>query len=175
MVTTDAGGKTDTTGKEETKEDDGGSAEAHGRIRGIFVLLGIMISQAFMLAGFLLVALYFVFDVLSRKEYEYILDGKTLTIDVIYGKRYRKTAHIIDMTEMEVTAPNRHEAVAKYRKDGGGVRLPKFDYTSYEDDIPYYTMIVIEDREKKNCCLISIRNCCLHSKNSILLRFCIKW
>ena len=68
-----------------------------------FVLLGIMISQAFMLAGFLLVALYFVFDVLSRKEYEYILDGKTLTIDVIYGKRYRKTAHIIDMTEMEVT------------------------------------------------------------------------
>lgn len=79
-----------------------------------------MISQAFMLAGFLLVALYFVFDVLSRKEYEYILDGKTLTIDVIYGKRYRKTAHIIDMTEMEVTAPNRHEAVAKYRKDGAG-------------------------------------------------------
>ena len=118
-----------------------------------FVLLGIMISQAFMLAGFLLVALYFVFDVLSRKEYEYILDGKTLTIDVIYGKRYRKTAHIIDMTEMEVTAPNRHEAVAKYRKDGGGVRLPKFDYTSNEDDIPYYTMIVIEDREKKKLLL----------------------
>ena len=118
-----------------------------------FVLLGIMISQAFMLAGFLLVALYFVFDVLSRKEYEYILDGKTLTIDVIYGKRYRKTAHIIDMTEMEVTAPNRHEAVAKYRKDVGGVRLPKFDYTSYEDDIPYYTMIVIEDREKKKLLL----------------------
>lgn len=118
-----------------------------------FVLLGIMISQAFMLAGFLLVALYFVFDVLSRKEYEYILDGKTLTIDVIYGKRYRKTAHIIDMTEMEVTAPNRHEAVANYRKDGGGVRLPKFDYTSYEDDIPYYTMIVIEDREKKKLLL----------------------
>ena len=118
-----------------------------------FVLLGIMISQAFMLAGFLLVALYFVFDVLSRKEYEYILDGKTLTIDVIYGKRYRKPAHIIDMTEMEVTAPNRHEAVAKYRKDGGGVRLPKFDYTSYEDDFPYYTMIVIEDREKKKLLL----------------------
>ena len=81
-----------------------------------FVLLGIMISQAFMLAGFLLVALYFVFDVLSRKEYEYILDGKTLTIDVIYGKRYRKTAHIIDMTEMEVTAPNRQSTA----KTGAG-------------------------------------------------------
>ena len=137
MVTTDAGGKTDTTGKEETKEDDGGSAEAHGRIRGIFCA-----AWDHDLTG-----------MLSRKEYEYILDGKTLTIDVIYGKRYRKTAHIIDMTEMEVTAPNRHEAVAKYRKDGGGVRLPKFDYTSYEDDIPYYTMIVIEDREKKKLLL----------------------
>ena len=52
-----------------------------------------------------------------------------------------------------MTAPHRHEAVAKYRKDGGGVRLPKFDYTSYEDDIPYYTMIVIEDREKKKLLL----------------------
>ena len=127
-----------------------------GVLRKLMVVFGVffvLISQAFMLAGFLLVALYFVFDVLSRKEYEYILDGKTLTIDVIYGKRYRKTAHIIDMTEMEVTAPNRHEAVAKYRKDGGGVRLPKFDYTSYEDDIPYYTMIVIEDREKKKLLL----------------------
>ena len=130
MVTTDAGGKTDTTGKEETKEDDGGSAEAHGRIRGIFCaawdhdLTGIYVGG--------------------------LSSGGT---DVIYGKRYRKTAHIIDMTEMEVTAPNRHEAVAKYRKDGGGVRLPKFDYTSYEDDIPYYTMIVIEDREKKKLLL----------------------
>ncbi|MFR6458572.1 MAG: hypothetical protein ACLUPG_19165 [Roseburia faecis] len=79
MVTTDAGGKTDTTGKEETKEDDGVLRKLMVVFGVFFVLLGIMISQAFMLAGFLLVALYFVFDVLSRKEYEYILDGKTLS------------------------------------------------------------------------------------------------
>lgn len=114
----------------------------------IFVLMGIMISQAFMLAGFLLVLLYFVFDVFSNKEYEYTLEDNKLEIDVIYGKRYRKNAHVIDLQEMEVTAPNWHESVAKYKKNGGTEKLPKYDYTSYEEDTPYYTMIVIEDRQK---------------------------
>ena len=36
----------------------------------IFILLGIMISQGFMLPGFLLVLLYFFYSVLSQKEYE---------------------------------------------------------------------------------------------------------
>lgn len=36
-----------------------------------FVILGITISQSFMLAGFLLAALYFVYDVFSQKDYEY--------------------------------------------------------------------------------------------------------
>ena len=43
---------------------------------------------------------------------------------------------------------NRHQAVAKYRKDAGGVKLPKYDYTSYEEDTPYYTMIIMENRTK---------------------------
>ena len=49
----------------------------------IFVLMGIMISQAFMLAGFLLVLMYFAFDVFSNKEYEYTLEDNKLEIDVI--------------------------------------------------------------------------------------------
>ena len=69
-----------------------------------FVLLGIAISQGFMLPGFLLVVLYFGYDVYSQKEYEYRLENRKFTIDVILGKRYRKTAHILDLTEMEVTA-----------------------------------------------------------------------
>ena len=40
----------------------------------LFVLMGIVISQAFMLAGFLLVLLYFVYDIFSQKEYEYIME-----------------------------------------------------------------------------------------------------
>ena len=114
----------------------------------VILLLGVTISQGFMLPGFLLVALYFGYDVFSQKEYEYRLEGRRLTIDVILGKRYRKTAHILELSEMEVTAPNRHEAVAKYRRDVGGVKLPKYDYTSYEEDTPYYTMIAMENRTK---------------------------
>ena len=52
-----------------------------------------------------------------------------------------------------MTAPHYHEKVAKYKKNSGTEKLKKYDYTSYEDDIPYYTMIVIEDREKKKLLL----------------------
>lgn len=113
-----------------------------------FVILGITISQSFMLAGFLLAALYFVYDVFSQKDYEYTLESDTLTIDVIYGKKYRKTVHVLDLREMEVTAPHWHESVAKYKKNGGTEKLKKYDYTSYDDDVPYYTMIVKEDGNK---------------------------
>lgn len=114
----------------------------------IFVLMGIMISQGFMLPGFLLVALYFFYDVFSQKEYEYKLEDNKFTIDVILGKRYRKNAHELDIKDLEVVAPNWHDAVAKYRKDGGSVKLRKYDYTSYDPDIPYYTMIILEEKEK---------------------------
>ena len=114
----------------------------------VFLLLGIMISQGFMLPGFLLVVLYFFYSVLSQREYEYVLEGQTLTIDVILGKRYRRTAHILELNTMEATAPSRHEAVARYRKDTGTIQLPKYDYTSYEEDTPFYTMIVMENRQK---------------------------
>lgn len=52
-----------------------------------FLLLGIMISQGFMLPGFLLVALYFFYDIFSQKEYEYTMEDNTLTIDIILGRR----------------------------------------------------------------------------------------
>lgn len=113
-----------------------------------FILLGIMISQGFMLPGFLLVVLYFFYSVLSQKEYEYVLEGGTLTIDVILGRRYRHTAHILELHTMEVTAPSGHSAVAKYRRGTGTEKLAKYDYTSYEEDTPYYTMIIMENRQK---------------------------
>ena len=114
----------------------------------IFVIMGIAISQSFMLAGFLLAALYFVFDIFSQKDYEYTLENDTLSIDVIYGKKYRKTAHVLELKNMEVTAPHWHESVARYKKNGGTEKLKKYDYTSYDDDTPYYTMIIREDGHK---------------------------
>lgn len=114
----------------------------------LFVVMGITISQGFMLSGFLAAGLYFIYDVLSRKEYEYVLEGGRFQISVIYGGRYRREAHELDLKDMEVVAPSRHEKVAAYLKEGGSVRLPKYDYTSYEESVPYYTMIVMEDRRK---------------------------
>ena len=114
----------------------------------VFVVMGITISQAFMLAGFCLAGLYFIYGTFCQRDYEYIMENEQLTIDVIYGKKYRRTAHILDLNEMEVTAPNWHQAVAKYKKNGGTEQLKKFDYTSYDDNIPYYTMIIKEDGRK---------------------------
>ena len=89
-----------------------------------------------------------IFAVFSRKDYEYTLENDVLTIDVIYGKKYRKTAHILELRNMEVTAPHWHESVARYKKNGGTEKIKKYDYTSYDDDVPYYTMIVTEDGNK---------------------------
>ena len=114
----------------------------------IFVIMGIAISQSFMLAGFLLAALYFVFDIFSQKDYEYTLENDLLSIDVIYGKKYRKTAHVLELKDLEVVAPHWHESVARYKKNGGTEQLKKFDYTSYDDNTPYYTMIIKEDGRK---------------------------
>ena len=114
----------------------------------IFILMGIMISQAFMLAGFLLLALYFLYDIFSQRDYEYTMENGELTIDVIYGNKYRRTAHELDLRQLEVVAPHWHQAVEKYKKNGGTEHLKKFDYTSYEDDTPYYTMIIKEDGHK---------------------------
>ena len=114
----------------------------------IFVIMGSAISQSFMLAGFLLAALYFVFDIFSQKDYEYTLENDQLSIDVIYGKKYRKTAHVLELKELEVVAPHWHESVAKYKKNGGTEQLKKYDYTSYDDNTPYYTMIIKEDGRK---------------------------
>ena len=49
----------------------------------IFVLMGITISQAFMLPGFLLALLYFVYDIFSQRDYEYIMENGQLTIDAV--------------------------------------------------------------------------------------------
>ena len=114
----------------------------------LFILMGIVFSRGFMLPGFLMALLYFVYDVFGQRGYEYTLENGTLPIDVIYGKRYRKNRHELNLQELEVLAPNWHDAVAKYRIKGGTVRLPKFDYTSYDDDIPYYTMIITENKKK---------------------------
>ena len=103
----------------------------------VLVILAIIFDTGLMLPAFLFAVLYYIFSINTDREYEYCLENGVLTIAVIRGKQ-----------DMEVIAPNWHEAVAKYRKNGGTEKLKKFDYTSYDDNIPYYTMIVYENKEK---------------------------
>ena len=49
---------------------------------------------------------------------------------------------------LETVAPHWHESVARYKKNGGTEKLKKYDYTSYDEDTPYYTMIIREDGHK---------------------------
>lgn len=114
----------------------------------IFIILGIFISQSFMLPGFLLVVLYYFYEIRSDRSYEYTMDRDEFWVDVILGKRKRTREQQLNLQNMEVLAPHWHDAVAKYRKDGGDIVLPKYDYTSYEPEVEYYTMI-IENGQRK--------------------------
>lgn len=114
----------------------------------LFLFMGIAFSTGFMLFCFIFALLYLIYEARSVKDYEYVYENSTLSIYVIHGKRTRRQAHFIDMGQVEVVAPHDAPEVARYRKKGGTERLPKYDYTSYDDAVPYYTMIAIEGRKK---------------------------
>lgn len=114
----------------------------------LFLLCGILVDRGMMLLSFLMAGLYLFYDAYSIKDYEYVMEENTFTITVIHAKRRRREEHVLNLKQLEVVAPSWHEAVAKYRRDGGTEKLPKYDYTSYEPDIPYYTMIIMEDGRK---------------------------
>lgn len=114
----------------------------------IFILLGIIFQNGYFLPAFLLAAFYYFYSLQIEKEYEYNFENEQFSIDVISGKRRRKTVHVLYYKNLEVVAPPDHEAVAKYRKGTGTEKIKKYDYTSYEDGIPYYTMIIKQNEEK---------------------------
>lgn len=115
----------------------------------LFLIMGIMFNRGLMLPCFLMAALYFYFDTNAERDYEYTYEDNILSVDVIKGKRKRTRVQELDLSRLEVLAPHAHEAVAEYRKDGGSIHLRKFDYTSYDDNIPYYTMIIMTEQKEK--------------------------
>lgn len=108
----------------------------------LFLLMGVIFSRGFMLPCFLMAGLYFVFGANAEQEFEYTYENDILTVAVIKGKQRKQTVQELNLARLEVLAPHAHEAVASYRKDGGSISLKKYDYTSYDDNIPYYTMII---------------------------------
>ena len=115
----------------------------------LFLLMGIIFDRGMLLLSMLMVLVYWIFNMESVRDYEYRLENDVLTIDLIKGKQRRKTVQELEMTGLEVIAPNWHDAVKQYRKNGGTEKVKKYDYTSYDDDIPYYTMIMRVNRYKK--------------------------
>ncbi|MCC8136913.1 MAG: hypothetical protein LIO76_02415 [Clostridiales bacterium] len=113
-----------------------------------FIINAIIFTTGLMLPGACMILLYYVYGLFCRKEYEYRFSGSELSIFVIWGGRMRRQAHELDLEEMEVVAPHWHEAVSKYTKKYGSVKLKKYDYTSYDDATPYYTMIIMEGEKK---------------------------
>ena len=83
----------------------------------VLVILAIIFDTGLMLPAFLFAVLYYIFSINTDREYEYCLENGVLTIAVIRGKRRRKTAHTLMMQDMEVIAPNWHEAVAKISQE----------------------------------------------------------
>ncbi len=80
----------------------------------LFVVLGITISQSFMLPGFLLAALYFVFDIFSQKDYEYTLENDQLHRCDLWQEVSQDSS--CTGTENLEVAPHWHESVAIYKK-----------------------------------------------------------
>ncbi len=114
----------------------------------IFVVAGIIFQSGFFFPAILLALLYYFYNARNRTGYEYTLYNEYFTVDVIRGRRRRRTDQVLYYEDIEVVAPPDHETVLKYKKAGGTEKIKKYDYTSYDDDIPYYTMIV-RKREKK--------------------------
>lgn len=114
----------------------------------ICFLLGVTITTGFLFPCFLLAGLYYWYTMNIDREYEYTASGDILQIDVIKGGVRRSCEHQIPFVDIEVIAPHAHSSVARYRIKGGSERLKKYDYTSYDDSVPYFTVIARKDGRK---------------------------
>lgn len=112
----------------------------------IFLLQGILLSRGFLLPCFLTAMAYFWYSGATKREWEYTLNEDSLRIERV-SDRGRELLDEIPLCDIEILALPDDPAVAKYRK-GGSEKIKKFDYTSYEENVPYYTMIAREDGER---------------------------
>lgn len=109
----------------------------------LFLLMGIMFSTGFMLPCALMVLCYYIYRHASKREYEYTLEDETLKIDRVSDRGRRELYEIPFSRILLLCRPDAPEAMP-YKK-GGSVKVNKEDFTSYREDVPYYTMIVRDD------------------------------
>ena len=110
----------------------------------VFLLQGIIFSTAFMLPCFLMAICYYWFRYASKREYEYVLEDQTLKL-LRVSDHGRNCEYEIPFDRIILLCrPDAPEAMP-YKKEGGTVKTKKEDYTSYRDDVPYYTVIVRDE------------------------------
>ena len=109
----------------------------------LFLALGIMISTGFMLPCALTVLCYYWYRHASKREYEYTLEEETMKIERV-SERGRRELYEIPYARIQLLCEPDAPEAAPYKK-GGSVKVNKEDYTSYREDVPYYTMIVRDD------------------------------
>ena len=115
-------------------------------LAALFLLGALMGNRGMMLPCFMMSMGYFAYTYATRRQYEYILENGRMQVDRLM-ERGRVTRHEFSLKDIEILARPRDEAVAPFRKDGT-VKLKKYDYTAYDDAVPYYTMIVREDGQR---------------------------
>ncbi|MCD8301078.1 MAG: hypothetical protein LUC41_07940 [Clostridiales bacterium] len=114
----------------------------------VFVVCGIIFQNGYFFPAILLALLYYFYTYNANLSFEYNFLQEYFTVDVIRGRRGRKTTQVVYYKDIEVVAPPDHDTVLKYKKKGGTEKVKKYDYTSYLEGIPYYTVIFTRDREK---------------------------
>ncbi len=105
----------------------------------LFLLQGILFSRGFMLPCLLMAVTCYVYGRACQREYEYTLENDWIFIDRV-SDHGRRRLHEFPLADVKILARPDDPAVAPYRK-GGSEKIRKYDYTSYRDDVPYYTLI----------------------------------
>ena len=112
----------------------------------VFLIGGILLNRGLMLPCLLTAGAYFWYSYASRREYEYTVEEGRMRIERV-SDRGRTVLHEFPLADTEILARPDDPSVAPYKK-GGPEKIPKYDYTSYNENTPYYTMIVKEDGQK---------------------------
>lgn len=112
----------------------------------LFLLEGILFSTGFMLPCFLMTGACFWYSYAIRREYEYVLEEGWMRIYRV-SSRGRFLQHEFQLTDIQLLSRPDDPAAAPFKR-GGSEKIRKFDYTSYRDDVPYYTLIVSRDGQR---------------------------
>lgn len=112
-------------------------------LSALFLVLGIALYRGMMLPCFLMAVAYFVYGNASRRAWEYVIENGVLRIDRMTDHG-RVPLHELSLREIVVLARPDDPAVDRYRK-GGEAKVKKYDYTSYAEGVPWYTLIAREN------------------------------